>query len=181
MYDIDYRQPVHGRARYTQIRRRGWSMTTRKLRRHWSRHPKSTESWTPGEATEFDALVAACALVAHADGWVTQDERRGTLERLRGLEAVKVFGVAEVQEAFEALISRFERDPEDGVELAEAAIERLRGRSGPSDLLIEAACAVAAADGGFDEEERDTILRLCALLGVKPGDFDLEPEGGGTR
>ena len=41
--------------------------------------------WTPGEAAQLDALVAACGLVALADGWVTADERRSALDRMRRL------------------------------------------------------------------------------------------------
>jgi len=47
--------------------------------------------------------------------------------------------------------------------------------------LIETACAVAEADGGFDEEERVVILRLCTLLDVDPALFDLIPGEGHRR
>ena len=55
--------------------------------------------------------------------------------------------------------------------------------SNPTNAVLEqrvaaleggaAACAVASADGGFDAEERQTILRLCALLILSPQDLDL--------
>ena len=38
-------------------------------------------AWTPGDEVQMEALVAACAMVAHADGWVTPEERRKLLVR----------------------------------------------------------------------------------------------------
>lgn len=132
-----------------------------------------TEAWTPGDKLQLDALVGACALVAHADGWVTAEERRRLVARVQGLPALGLFGVDEAVQAFEALIDRFDKDPDDGEAVAEAAILRLRGRPGPAYLLVAAACSIAAADGGFDAEERAAILRICDLLDLEADAFDL--------
>jgi len=129
--------------------------------------------WTPSESAQLDALVSACALVALADGWVTSDERRSALERMRRLDAVSVFGIEEALAAFESLVDRFMRDPDDGVAAAEAAIIRLRGHAGPARLIIDAACRVAASDGAFDEDEQATVLRLCELFDLDPRDAAL--------
>ena len=148
-------------------------MTLKKPGRQAARERVPSEHWTPGEAMQFDAVVSACALVASADGCVTPDERRRALDRMRRLHAVSIFGVEEALEAFETLIARIDRDCVDGVEIAETAVRRLKGRRGPSFLLIEATCDVAASDGSFDPEERATVLRLCALLDVEPDAFRL--------
>lgn len=129
----------------------------------------------------MDALVAACALVAQADGWVTPQERKRMIERMGQCPSVRFFGLHEVVVGFEALNLRFERDLDDGEATAEAAISRLRGQPGPSRLLIETACSVAEADGGFDAEEREVILRLCRLLDLDPGRYELVPADGGLR
>ena len=126
------------------------------------------ETWTPAQLDQLDALVAACALVAQADGWVTPDERQRMVERMRRSPAVAVFGVQEVLQGFETLNERFDRDLDDGVAAAETAVRRLTGRAGPARLLVQTACAVAEADGGFDAEERDVVLRLCDLLDLAP-------------
>ena len=137
------------------------------------RHQAPLDAWTPGEAAQFDALVAACALVAVADGWVTTEERRRTRERLRGLEAMSLFGIEDGLAAFDALIDRVERDEVAGIAEAEAAVSRLRNLPAVAPLLVAAACSVAAADGGHDAEERQVILRLCQLLDLDPARFDL--------
>ncbi len=71
----------------------------------------------------------------------------------------------------------FDRDLDAAEAMAEAAVARLRGRPGPSRLLIETACAIADADGGFDREERDLVRRLCRLLGLDVAAFGLTPTG----
>jgi len=138
----------------------------------------TAEVWTPGDEIEMDAIIAACALVAQADGWVTADERQRMVERIRKSPAVAVFGVQEVLQGFETLNERFDRDFDDGVAVAETAIRRLARRSGPSRLLVETACAVAEADGGFDAEERDVVLRLCELLDLAPATFEIVADQG---
>jgi tellurite resistance protein TerB len=138
----------------------------------------TTDVWTAGDEIEMEALVAACALVAQADGWVRTEERQRMVDRMRRLPAVQAFGVQEVLLGFETLNARFERDTDDGVAAAETAIRRLAGRSGPSRLLVETACAVAQADGGFDAEERDVVLRLCELLDLAPGAFEMVADQG---
>jgi len=137
--------------------------------------------WTYGDVVQMDAIVAACALVAQADGWVTPQERNRTTERMSRSPNVRFFGLHEVIVGFEALNMRFDRDLDDGEAMAEAAISRLRGQPGPSRLLIETACSVAEADGGFDAEERAALLRICELLDVDPARFDLGPDEGGRR
>ena len=138
----------------------------------------TTDVWTPGDEIEMDALIADCALVAQADGWVTRDERQRMVERMRRSPAVAVFGVQEVLLGFETLNERFDQDLNDGVATAETAVQRLAGRAGPSRLLVETACAVAEADGGFDAEERDVILRLCELLDLAPATFEIIADQG---
>lgn len=139
------------------------------------------DAWTPNDVVQMDAVVAACALVAQADGWVTPDERKRMIDRMRCSPAIAFFGVDEVVLAFEALNLRFDRDLDDGEATAEDAIAHLRGQPGPSRLLIETACSVAEADGGFDAEERDVILRLCGLLNLDPTPYGLSPGDGRRR
>lgn len=78
------------------------------------------EAWTPGDAIQFDAIVGACALVAHADGWVTLEELRKLTERFCAIEDLAIFGPEEALEAFDRLIDLFDRDPEIARSDAEA-------------------------------------------------------------
>lgn len=131
------------------------------------------EVWSPNDLVEMDAVVAACALVAQADGWVTREEHKLTVERMSRSPAIALFGAQEVIAGFEAVIARFEDDPEEGRAMAEAAVRRVRSQPRSARWLVETACAVAEADGGLDGEERTAILRLCQLLDLDPRAFAL--------
>ncbi|WP_309627498.1 TerB family tellurite resistance protein, partial [Brevundimonas sp.] len=64
--------------------------------------------WTPGDVVQMDAIVAGCAMVAQADGWVTPDERKSMIDRMRNSPTIAFFGVDDVLVLFEALNLRFD-------------------------------------------------------------------------
>lgn len=118
------------------------------------------------DASIIEGVVAGCALVAYCDGWVTPEETR----RMRGLitrfEPAAAIGVAEALQMFETLTFEFAHNYEAGERHAFELAARLATRPRDAELLIDTCCAIADADGGFDAEERQMILRLCTLLGV---------------
>jgi tellurite resistance protein TerB len=131
-----------------------------------------TDVWTPRQLEQLDAVVAACALIAHADGEVSTEERGRMLDRIRGQAGLIPFGVDDVLEAFEALDARFETRPEEARAEAEMMIRRIKGRAETAEVAA-AAVAVSIADGGLEADERQVILDICAWLGVAPSRFDL--------
>jgi tellurite resistance protein TerB len=147
------------------------------------KHPAVDENdvWTPGNITQMDAVVAACAMVSHADGWVSPDERTRMLDRMRNSPTIAFFGADDALLMLDALNLSFERDLDEGQAAAEIAIAQLRGQPGPSHLLIETACSVARSDGVLDPQERKVIMRLCKVLGVDPASCNLESANGGIR
>ena len=140
--------------------------------------PTMLDGWSSADNTHFDALIAACALVAHADGWVTEDERISVSARVRGLNATTVFGIERCLVAFDALINRFDQDADAATERAEMAIMKLASQPGPARLVVEAACRVASSDGGFDGAERTVLLDICQLLNLDPATFGLVAPNG---
>ena len=125
----------------------------------------------------MEGIVAACALVAYADGWVTEDERVRMLGLIRGFEPIAAFGLDDVTTTFASMTAWFETDQAAGEKAALTAIAKLRGASRYPALLVEACCAIAAADGGFDEEERLAVIRICKTLGLEPKTFGLAVTG----
>jgi tellurite resistance protein TerB len=121
----------------------------------------------------MEGVTAGCAVVAYADGWVTDEERRRMLGLLRGFEGVDNFHLSEVEHQFDEITSWFEQDHEEGERRALALVEKLRGRGREAELLVQACCAIAAADGGFDAEERQAAQRICTVLELDPAKFDL--------
>ena len=121
----------------------------------------------------MEGIVAGCALVAYADGWVTDEERNRMLRLIRGFEPIAAFGLHDVEMTFEALTARFTMEHEEGERAALAAVARVKGAGAYPVLLIETCCAIADADGGFDAEERGAAVRMCEVLGLDPRAFGL--------
>lgn len=121
----------------------------------------------------LEGIVAGCALVAYADGWVTEEERVRMLGLIRGFEPIVAFGLSDVETTFAALTARFVDDQEEGERAALAAVARVKGAERYPALLVETCCAIADADGGFDEEERVVVIRICDVLGLDPAEFGL--------
>jgi tellurite resistance protein TerB len=121
----------------------------------------------------MEGIVAGCALVAYADGWVTDEERNRMLGLICGFEPIAAFGLHDVETTFEALTARFAMEEEEGEQAALAAVARVKGAGVYPLLLIETCCAIADADGGFDAEEREAAIRICQVLGLEPWTFGL--------
>jgi tellurite resistance protein TerB len=121
----------------------------------------------------MEGVIAGCAIVAYADGWVTDDERRRMMGLIRGFDAIASFGMEDVTHYFDELTSRFADDHDEGERDALAVVARLRGEKRFPSMLVQTCCAIAAADGGFDAEERKATIRICEALRLDPADFDL--------
>lgn len=109
-----------------------------------------------------DALVWICALVAQADGWVTANELESAHLALDRLPS-PLLQAPTPHDALTQAILEFDTDRPRALESAEAAIAAARGH--PHAVgLASAALAVATADGSCGPDERDMVLKACALL-----------------
>ncbi|MDE7064916.1 MAG: TerB family tellurite resistance protein, partial [Desulfovibrionaceae bacterium] len=52
-------------------------------------------------------------------------------------------------------------------------ISRLKKRPDEARLVIRVCCAIGAADGNFDDDEKAVVREICAELGQNPADFQL--------
>ena len=121
----------------------------------------------------MEGIVSGCALVAYADGWATSEEHDRMLALIRGFEPIAAFGLDDVAATFDAVTARFAADHTDGDAAALRAVARVKGAAEYPTLLVEACCAIAAADGGFDAEERLAVVGICERLGLDPASFGL--------
>jgi tellurite resistance protein TerB len=121
----------------------------------------------------MEGIVAGCALVAYADGWVTDDEHNRMVSLIRGFEPIAAFGIDDVMQTFETVTTRFIADQANGEAAALKAVARVKGAANYPALLVKTCCAIAAADGGFDAEERKVVIRICNVLGLDAADFDI--------
>jgi len=131
------------------------------------------------EVTKFknksflEAVVAGCALVAHADGVVRPEEKQKMMGFLRTSEVLSAFSVEEVIAIFDKYSKQFEFDHQIGQASALQVVAKLKGKDAEARLMVRVCCAIGAADGNFDDSEKAVVRKICAELGLNSKDFDL--------
>lgn len=121
----------------------------------------------------MEAVVAGCAIVAAADGTVSSSEKQKMIGYMRNSEELRVFDIEAVIKSFNAFVEKFEFDAEIGRGEALRAISKIKGKTGADRLLVRVCCAIGAADGSFDANEKAAVALICLELGLNPSDFDL--------
>lgn len=119
------------------------------------------------------AIVAGCAIISNADGWVGRDERRRMSGMIRAIDPIAAFGRDEVLKRFRDLNARFAANHDEAEQHAFSLVTTLRGQRNKSELLLTICTSVAGADGGFDAEERHALVKMCEALDLDPFDWDL--------
>ncbi|GBC60702.1 tellurium resistance protein terB [Desulfonema ishimotonii] len=122
----------------------------------------------------LEAIAAACAMVAAADGIVRPEEMAKLLEFIRIDDTLKEFDSTEVIGAFERYIETLDFDFRIGKEKAFKAIRAVERRSGEARILILVCRAIGEADDDFDNSQRYVVRQICETLGFSPGQFDLD-------
>lgn len=122
------------------------------------------------------AVMAACALVAIADGKVTLGQRARVDQILETLDALKVFDPHEGVELFNGFIDAILEEPEAGRDAALKAILAVAKDPATAKLLIRICCAVSDANTDTRLADQIEIVMLCSRLGVEPNDCGLSLE-----
>ena len=140
---------------------------------------KSARESLTAEASKFrnrdfmEAVVAGCAMVAHADGSVSDDEKQKMMGFIDRADELKHFDNRDIIKVFNASLEDFEFDTGIGKGNALRMIGKIKKNEEQSRLLIRIVCAIGAADGDFDDNERAVAREICVDLGLAPSDFDL--------
>ncbi len=121
----------------------------------------------------MEAVVSACALVAAADGNVTSEEKQKMMGYMQSSDELKVFKTLDVMNAFNDAVAKFEFDAEIGKAEALKTISKLKSDEGASKLLVRVCCAIGAADGEFDAQEKAMVALIATDLGLNAAEFDL--------
>lgn len=121
----------------------------------------------------MDAVVAGCALVAAADGTIDSSEKQKMAGFIGRSEELRVFDMNQVISRFNHFASGFEFDSVIGKGEALKAIGKLKKNAEASRLLIRVCCAIGAADGNFDEDEKQMVREMCHHLDLSSSEFQL--------
>ena len=123
--------------------------------------------------TFLEACVAGCAIVAAADGIISPEEKRKMIGFINQSDALKVFDANEAIALFQKFADAYDFDPMVGKAQALKAVAQLKKKKDEARLLIRVCCAIGAADGNFDEDEKNAVRDICNELGQNPADFSL--------
>ncbi|MBY0122065.1 TerD family protein [Bacillus sp. S/N-304-OC-R1] len=119
----------------------------------------------------MDAVVAACALVALADGRLDPSERQKMMEFVNQSEELRVFDTNKVIQQFNYFVQKIERDSIIGRAEAFRALSRVRSKPEIARLVARYCIALGYADGHFDPSEKQTVSEICMELGLNPNEF----------
>jgi tellurite resistance protein TerB len=113
-----------------------------------------------------DAAMAACALIAAADGTVSFSERVRLDQLLESLEALQAFDVHESVNLFNDYVAELKDHPESGTRRALSALHRMAEDPETAALLFRVACALTRADGEFSNSEKERLQSIADELNV---------------
>ncbi|MFT4782464.1 MAG: tellurite resistance protein TerB [Paracoccaceae bacterium] len=123
--------------------------------------------------TFMEAVVSGCALVAAADGSIDAAEKQKMAGFIERADELKHFEMRQVIEVFQKTASDFEFDHTIGRASALKSIGKIKGNEEQARLLVRVVCAIGAADGDFDSQEKAVAAEIARELGLNPADFDL--------
>ncbi|PLS07279.1 TerD family protein [Neobacillus cucumis] len=119
----------------------------------------------------LDAVTAACALVAMADGYLDASERQKMIDFVNQSEELRVFDTAKVIQKFNQFVSRMENDRMMGRAEAFRALGKIRTKPEIARLVARYCIAIGYADGNFDQNEQQMVADICRELGLNPAEF----------
>lgn len=121
----------------------------------------------------MEAVVSGCALVAAADGNIDSSEKQKMAGFIGRAEELQHFDMRQVIEVFNKTVGDFEFDHAIGKASALKTIAKVKGNEEQAKLLVRVVCAIGAADGNFDDDEKAMVREIARELGLNPDDFDL--------
>ncbi len=119
------------------------------------------------------ATMAACALVATADGKVSFSERVRVDQIIETLESLQVYDPHEAVNIFVDYCEAILSSPRDGHPKVLSQLDVVKDNPETAALLIRICLAVAEANGKTSLVDQIEIVTLCSILELDPGHFGL--------
>lgn len=121
----------------------------------------------------LEAAMAASALVAAADGEVTEAERRQVASVFDTLDIFAADSRKEGVAMFEGFVTDILANPGTGVPLAMVKVKALAGQGESAETVVRICFAICESDGLTDVDEEKRIREICRTLKLPPHDFGL--------
>lgn len=122
----------------------------------------------------LEALMAASAYIAAADGHISREEKQKTVGFVRNNPLLSVYDTDEAVAIFTKYANGFEFDFEVGKAEALRVIGKFRDQTEVARMIIRVAIMIGNSDGDFDQDERLAVLDIVREVNQSPADFDLD-------
>ena len=134
---------------------------------------EAQDTWSRYQSGPFaDATMAACALIAAADGQIDPQERSRTAAFITSSDKLKTFDVAQLRQKYERYCDTIGRDFDFGkIELMQV-IGKVK-KPEEARAVVQLAVVIANADGNFDAREQAVVREVVHALGLSPAEFGL--------
>ncbi len=121
----------------------------------------------------LEGVMAACAMVATADGEVSFAERVRVDQILQSLQQLQIFDPHEGIDIFNDFTDLILEHPATGHETAFLAMERVARDADNGALMMRICIAICDADSGDHLADQIEIVSLCSRLGLDPTELGL--------
>lgn len=124
-------------------------------------------------ATFADASMAACALIAAADGKIDTQERSRTAAFITSSDKLKAFDVGKLRGKYDEYCDKVTQDFDFGkIELIQV-VGKAAKKPEEARAVVQLAVVIANADGDFDEKEQMIMRDIIYALKLNPSEFGL--------
>lgn len=118
--------------------------------------------------------MAICVKIAAADGTIEEEEIAKTKQAARHDATLKNFPESDINEAITEFSGNYGTGKMVGDMACDTAIKGLQNEDEDTrKMCIAIGCAVAGADGNFDENEAAALKKICETLSVDKSQFGL--------
>lgn len=121
----------------------------------------------------MQAVIAAVAKMAYADGIVDAKEKQKMIQYFQISEELKVFKQDEVIAAWTSFSGKYDFDLDIGSIESLKAIAKVRSKPDMARAVVRVSLIIANADGNFDDNEKKAAREICAELALDPTEFGL--------
>lgn len=120
----------------------------------------------------MEGTMAACALVANANGVIKDEEMDVMTGYINRNQSLKVYDIRDCISSFKKYNEEIKMQKIIGEQTCLAAIQKCK-KDDEARVLVAVCCAIAGADGDFDNNEKAAVIKICNSLDLNPSEFDL--------
>lgn len=109
--------------------------------------------------------MAACAMVANANGEIKTEEKKKIIGIIQRNETLKNYDTDVVINHFKKFIDDYVFDADIAEGICLKAIKKITGQE-QKEILVRECIAIGKADGDFDRNEKEVVKKICRTLGI---------------